>query len=167
MGRVLAAVALTCATAAADPVSPWSVDAETGIKFAPLAPAGAFARAALSGSYLWCDRWFAGAELAIAYDPASTALPAGARLVSYLAFAGARLHAGHKLDVLLGWRAGIGDFDFGFAFARATEISTLAQLSVPLGHQLELRIEPFTTDLYWATSWQLTIGANVGLAWRP
>lgn len=156
-----------CATTARREPSAWSVEAQSGVEVAPLAAEGAFARGALAATWLWRDRWFFGAELAVAHTTPQMILPNGATFVSYLALAGARIHAGRKLDVLLGWRVGHAGLDFGFAYAHATAFSPILQMAVPLRDRLELRIEPVTTTLYWADSWQWTLGMNVGVAWRP
>jgi hypothetical protein len=166
------ALVLTCLTgsiAAADPACPpWSLTATAsgGLEVAPLAADDVFGRMRLAVDWEWRRRWLVGVALGFAVDATANMDLPGADIRTYLVEAGVRLQPSPRLGVLLGWRVGRAGINFGFAYAHVTDIEPVADMIVPLARAVELRIEPLSVDLYDSSTWQITFGAQIGLAWR-
>jgi hypothetical protein len=159
LGRVVVAVVLASRVAQAEP-GPFAVGVTAGMELAPFATNDVLDRTSLEGSWRWRDRWEVGARLAYAIGPRGMSVAEG---VGEL---GIWLSLSSRIDLLLGWRAGRADFNFGFVYVHAFTFEPVAELAVRLSHQLELRITPSTLDLYRSGVWQLAFGPEVGIAWR-
>lgn len=165
MKLALLAIAAGATTARAEP---WTVEVRGGMELAPLAADDVFERVGAAATYTWHDRWMIGGAIGFAIDPStSMSLPSGANIRTYLAELAVRLQPASKLGVELGWRVGRAGIDLGFAYVHATDLEPVVVLAVPVGKTLELHIEPLVLDLYRSSTWQMTVGASVGVAWRP
>ena len=75
------------------------------------------------------------------------------------------LHASRTIDVVLGWRLGYANFRFDDVVVHAFAAEHLTDIVIRVSG-VELHIEPFTVQAYYSQMWQLTVGTEVGVAWR-
>ena len=168
MRRALLVVCSCVRVASAEPAdSSYAVQVATGAAFAPLAADDVFGRLELTGSWRWRERLVVGAALAVDVNRTSDlGAPSGATFYKGLVELGAWLQPSQRVGTLLGWRVGRAWLDFGFASMQATVFEPVAELAFRLNCAVELRFEPVAFDFYRTTTWQMTIGTNVGVAWR-
>ena len=137
-----------------------------GIEVAPLAADDAFGRGQVAVDLQWRDRWVIGVALGLAVDATATQDLPGADIRSYLVEAALRVQPSPRIGLVLGWRVGRAGLDFGYAYIHALDIEPMAVVIVPLVRSAELHVEPLVVDFYDASTWQATIGVQVGVAWR-
>lgn len=162
-GAAALAVAAAAHVAAADPAPPYAVGVELGARLTILAGDDVLERAVISGARTWDDRWEVGVRAT--YD-VGTGENGDIRIPAIEGEVGMWLHPSPQIDVLLGWRAGYASLRLGAVDVRAAVVETAMEMAYHWRPRLELRIAPALVTGYRSGLWQITIGPELGVAWR-
>jgi len=157
--RVVLVVAAAVVPRLASASPPHAIEAVAGGRVSLISHDEIVGRVAVTGSMRWNDRWHAGLRFSVdANQHTQIYEPSGE--------VGIWLHASKTIDVLLGWRLGYANFRFDDVVVHAFAAEHIADIVVRMGARTELHVAPFTVQTYYSGLWQLTVGTEVGLAWR-